>query len=1194
MDPPTSSSISIQTKHIFGCKNDIANAVYHIDEHRIIYAAGHNIVIYNIEDRQMQFLPGIEGSLGITSVTLCPKHRFLAVAERAERGVICVYDMAKQRKKRVLVTSDCLSQEYISMSFAPKQEKKFLISLGGHPDWTLIYWQWDRQRVLHSTKVSSGSPVYQISFNILDYMNGIIATGNNVFFWYKPIDGLKVQSQGIAKKEPHVSNNYLCHSWLYDGKLVVGTDSGEILLCDQNCEYRGYFTSGMESWSVLCILPYSNGFLVGGEEARVVMFERNTDDLRLHYARSQKSISVTNQPTAKIKGISISPNSEDSLILVLDNSQIYNLPFTSEQDEAKPLSDLFHSNAITGLDVCIRKPLVVTCGIDNSVRIWNYEKNCLEVIEFFTEEPYSVAFHPSGFHIVVGFADKLRMMNVFASTIKHYKEIHIKGCKEIKFCNGGHMFAAANGHEVQVFNFYTGENPPNMKFRKHIAKVTSLHWNEDDSLLYSAGSDGAVYEWRINVRPEMQREDPDFSASKDSNSFECIAVSPNTENRSYYLTGKSNDIKEIVNSLVKNTEKNETEVKQSVRSLETAITVKQISITHNGKFLVAGVAEAEKPGALRIYKFAPFTGEYEEIQAHSLPIVRIRITFDDSYIFSAGQDGALIIYEIKDKDNRSLKKEKEGYGLPFAEEILITKAEIEELNHEITSLQTTARELETNNKMYYDMELQEKQRQIEELKQQIFQGAQQEKHRYDQLFKAKRDMEQSYEERLISIKHQFTQEKEELNKNFAIKLRKEEERYEELKKEREYKAKEAAERIERLKSDHTRVMAEREEKHRKQYEEVRMEIELLAKENEDQQKEFELRRQKLEEINERQLFELREQNIKEIQGIKADCDTADAELSLARKVEEKLKDDKNKKAEEVKQMDEELENQREKIKHQNNDLKSNEKEITVRKNTIKEKEKRIFELKKKKQELEKFRFVLDYKIRELKRDIGPREDEIIRLKEQTSEMEKELKHLENVNEKLGILVDNLRLRQDGMQEEIKKQSEKLTENSSKIQALKDGIYDCVQYIQEEKKLKEAVLKLYEKFVRNEIQAKVSTTENQYVRQCEHLERTISGLRKKLKKVNKVHQQDTSRIMSNNVDLISEINGLKKELKYLEYLEKEVKKMEMNKIDKKAVVEDVMKKEIEKNKEEITILRRRLNELETGVPQSFHQEDVLVS
>ena len=99
-----------------------------------LYSAGHNIVIYSIEDRQMQFLPGLEGSLGITSVTLCPKHRFLAVAERAERAIIFVYDMGKQRKKRALVTSDCLSQEYISLSFAPKQEKKFLISLGGPPD----------------------------------------------------------------------------------------------------------------------------------------------------------------------------------------------------------------------------------------------------------------------------------------------------------------------------------------------------------------------------------------------------------------------------------------------------------------------------------------------------------------------------------------------------------------------------------------------------------------------------------------------------------------------------------------------------------------------------------------------------------------------------------------------------------------------------------------------------------------------------------------------------------------------------------------------------------------------------------------------------------------------------------------------------------------------------------------------------
>ena len=57
--------------------------------------------------------------------------------------------------------------------------------------------------------------------------------------------------------------------------------------------------------------------------------------------------------------------------------------------------------------MCCRKPLVATCGLDKSVRVWNYLDKSTEIVQYFAEDCHSVAFHPSGLHLLVGFGDKL-------------------------------------------------------------------------------------------------------------------------------------------------------------------------------------------------------------------------------------------------------------------------------------------------------------------------------------------------------------------------------------------------------------------------------------------------------------------------------------------------------------------------------------------------------------------------------------------------------------------------------------------------------------------------------------------------------------------------------------------------------------------------------------------------------------------
>lgn len=56
----------------------------------------------------------------------------------------------------------------------------------------------------------------------------------------------------------------------------------------------------------------------------------------------------------------------------------------------------------------------------------------LDLWKEFPEESYSVALHPSGLYVLVGFSEKLRLMNVLIDDIRPFKEFMIRGCREVR------------------------------------------------------------------------------------------------------------------------------------------------------------------------------------------------------------------------------------------------------------------------------------------------------------------------------------------------------------------------------------------------------------------------------------------------------------------------------------------------------------------------------------------------------------------------------------------------------------------------------------------------------------------------------------------------------------------------------------------------------------------------------------------
>ena len=126
-----------------------------------------------------------------------------------------------------------------------------------------------------------------------------------------------------------------------------------------------------------------------------------------------------------ITAISLDPQ-ENNIVFTTNSSQIIKVLINLERpnedlkyENPEHLIASFHKKQIHGLDVCLNKKLVATCSIDRTVRIWSYSQSGFEFKSevCYTDkyEAHAIAFHPSGLHLVVGFNDSVRLMNILES-----------------------------------------------------------------------------------------------------------------------------------------------------------------------------------------------------------------------------------------------------------------------------------------------------------------------------------------------------------------------------------------------------------------------------------------------------------------------------------------------------------------------------------------------------------------------------------------------------------------------------------------------------------------------------------------------------------------------------------------------------------------------------------------------------------
>lgn len=753
-----------------------------MDESTIAYPAGSNLILLNIENKSQRFIHVSENSV-IRGIAMSPNRKYVAVSEKGDRATIAIYDAATMRRRKVLSLGEAESKEFVSMCFSP--DSKMIITQTGAPDWVMQLWNWEKSKivttlktnVLQNNSIVRDPTVSNVSSNPTD-QSLVCVTGNGIFKLLRYGEGgYKILS--IPKLD---TKNIMGHCWA-DDRVVLCTDDGKLYAADHNGEIKWesavVHPTTQKPRIIAAISAFSKGFIIGCSGGLVCVFEKIDEmgtggmQAAARVINDQASISkdgykkvrdiyVTDDQTT-INNITLAPN-EDSLLFTSENCQMYFCAVSNSEktEEVKldPFGSPSHHAAITGMDTCVRKPLIVTCSTDRSVRVWNYLEGQSELVKYFPEEAYSAAIHPSGLYILVGFSDKLRLMNLLIDDIRSFREFTIRGCRECRFSNGGQYFAAVHANTVVIYSSWTFESLGSLK--GHNSKVRAIHWNADDSRIVTAGYDGAVYDWSLKDLSGfngigIKREGESVLKSCSYNS-----VCTSADEKQIYAVGNDKTLKEIHDSAI-------------TKEIPFRCILNQIIISHSGKMMFAGTST----GSIVAFKY-PFgedVGACQEHQAHSSAVTRLRTSHDDQFLFSTAEDGCLYIFRIQDREGRVVKRERDTI---YADEILVTKSDLEEKNSLMAELKTRVEELKMENEYQLrlkDMNFNEK---IKEVSQKFAQEIEALKITGTVLRTDKGKEEMRHEEEMMEEKEKYSKDSQELETIQNSKLLSEYEKYREL------------------------------------------------------------------------------------------------------------------------------------------------------------------------------------------------------------------------------------------------------------------------------------------------------------------------------------------------------------------------------------------------------------------------------
>eukprot|EP01083_Nonionella_stella_P020871 57903_1 len=506
-------------RHIFGSRSGPASSVWFSKEDELVYPVGRQVAFQNIDSTIMSVLPQKRVHCQpVTALCMSADRKMLVVCQRGQHGlarkpttVICSLPSFEVAWRLTHPARTTISAVAIS------HDTRFVAFVSGAPVHALSVYRWETRKLVAQKEL--GTQIERVSFSPNDH-SVLCASGEKYLRILKYV-GNNLGELALLAVVKESAHSFVDHVWLSPERLVATTEGCHVFYFYRQQLEQTIVCSGKQQGSRamnfgdlgavlrqttqnVCLARFARGFLLGTRAGGVHLYEQSRTSGLYQMAKTFET-----GAGCAVQHLAVSPGKSVFVACLEKNSDLLLMRTTSmdvAQDSDLKFERLMqytgHVGAITAMDICELQGLVATCGADKTVRVWDPKTRKCKLQREFSEVPTCISFHPQGFQLVVGFLDNVIMLHLLHASLQLSHEMSLRKSLKIAYSHGGHLIAVARGTGIIILSSVTFTLVSHIN--SHSGTIRSMRWSQDDSVIASVATDGAVYAY--NLKGERMHE----------------------------------------------------------------------------------------------------------------------------------------------------------------------------------------------------------------------------------------------------------------------------------------------------------------------------------------------------------------------------------------------------------------------------------------------------------------------------------------------------------------------------------------------------------------------------------------------------------------------------------------------------------------------------------------------------------------